>query len=324
MRFHSNLTTRVLFKCIVSAILCLLVSVVTFAQVQDSGRRSAQADLFDKPTFSPSLARELDKRIAKLDSEYWDERIQAADWLRSLDIHTVILEDMLDASYLSNEQKHQLLAITSDRILRAPVGAIGISMEFVIDEEIASVRVTGLIAGMPGEKVLKINDLITSINGKKIESNDSLRKVISAYRPGNILKIELNREGDNKEVQTLLVELELADATRLNDNGRHSGSVERDRKIKADILVATKAPPPVFLDVPNFLSLAEQHPSVLELRRQLEDIQKGKLERTSELEEKWKQTLAKLFEQARDPHVGISERNRRREIYMKYLELLNR
>ncbi|MFM1878812.1 MAG: hypothetical protein RLZZ241_1678 [Bacteroidota bacterium] len=54
------------------------------------------------------------------------------------------------------------------------------------------------------EAGIEPGDIITSVNGKEINSSPRLQEVIAGYRPGDRLKVELRRAGAIKNVQVIL------------------------------------------------------------------------------------------------------------------------
>jgi serine protease Do len=78
----------------------------------------------------------------------------------------------------------------------------------------------------PGAKAgLKVGDVITGINGKKIEDSGQLQVTVSQQRPGTKIEMEINRDGKSMSVP---VTLEALDAR----NGEHAQSGETHGKAR--------------------------------------------------------------------------------------------
>jgi PDZ domain-containing protein len=58
-----------------------------------------------------------------------------------------------------------------------------------------NITIADLDASAPAAKVLRKGDVITSIDGEQITSNDQLHSAITKHKPGDVLKIGLKRKG---------------------------------------------------------------------------------------------------------------------------------
>lgn len=67
----------------------------------------------------------------------------------------------------------------------------------------------GVVPGSPAEKAgLKEKDVIISINGKKLSQQQTLADLISIYRPGDTIELEVVRDGVVKKIELTLSEYE--------------------------------------------------------------------------------------------------------------------
>lgn len=83
--------------------------------------------------------------------------------------------------------------------------AIGVALSHVpLDGQESSVFITGYAADTPAGAVLRIGDEILSLGGEEITSTDDLARVMAGTRPGDVVPIEVERNG---EVLALEVEL---------------------------------------------------------------------------------------------------------------------
>ena len=70
--------------------------------------------------------------------------------------------------------------------------------------------IQGVVEGSPAEKAgLQKNDIVTHINGEKIESAADLKSKVSASKPGDVLELEIWRKG-----QTVKLELTVGEQTQ--------------------------------------------------------------------------------------------------------------
>jgi len=68
--------------------------------------------------------------------------------------------------------------------------------------------VVNVIAGSPAEKAgLEIGDIIFKVDSKEItQDNGGLAKVISGKKPGDVINLDINRNGDNIKASVTLSE----------------------------------------------------------------------------------------------------------------------
>src|SRR5439155_21391442 len=96
-------------------------------------------------------------------------------------------------------------------------GYIGASVQTLTPELAEAMKLKGEATGAlvgevtpksPAEKAgIKTGDVITSVNGKKIDDARQLRLMIGSMVPGTRVKIEVNREGQKKTFDVDLAEL---------------------------------------------------------------------------------------------------------------------
>jgi serine protease Do len=75
--------------------------------------------------------------------------------------------------------------------------------------------VAGIEKGTPADKAgIKSQDVITKVNGKKIESYDSFRNEIAAMKPGNSVKLSVDRNGKSIEIDATLSERPMTETAK--------------------------------------------------------------------------------------------------------------
>lgn len=96
-------------------------------------------------------------------------------------------------------------------------------------KDTSGVLVSNVLAGSAAEKAgLKRGDVITAINGEKIEDSNVLRNKIAGTLPGTEIKLTVQREGGTQELTATLDELETnsnpANPASKNDDDDGSGA----------------------------------------------------------------------------------------------------
>jgi S1-C subfamily serine protease len=67
------------------------------------------------------------------------------------------------------------------------------------------VAVDMVVPGGPSDKAgMKAGDVITQFNGKKVENQDNIRKILQEKKPGDKVKVEVLREGETQELEVTL------------------------------------------------------------------------------------------------------------------------
>src|SRR6266480_1339051 len=101
-------------------------------------------------------------------------------------------------------------------------GYIGASLQTLTPELAEAMKFkgqpTGALVGevtpkSPSEKAgMKTGDVITSVNGKKISDSREVRLMIGSMAPGTKVQIEVNREGQSKNINVELAEMPAGEA----------------------------------------------------------------------------------------------------------------
>ena len=75
-------------------------------------------------------------------------------------------------------------------------------------DDTRGVLVGGVQSGGPADKAgIKVGDIITAVNGEKVEDGNALRNRVAAAAPGSEVKLSLLRKSGNEEVSVTLGEL---------------------------------------------------------------------------------------------------------------------
>src|SRR5438093_7000677 len=131
------------------------------------------------------------------------------------------------------------------RVIR---GYIGASVQTLTPELAAAMKLKGEVSGAlvgevspkaPAEKAgIKTGDVITSVNGKKIDDARQLRLMIGSMVPGTRVKIEVNREGQKKTFDVDLAEMPAGAAGPVPEASPEQGAEPEKSTVFGGIVVA--------------------------------------------------------------------------------------
>ena len=119
----------------------------------------------------------------------------------------------------SNMAKSVMEQLLKDGKVRR--GMLGVNIQNLTDDtakalelkDTAGVLVSNVQPGSAAEKAgIKRGDIITAINGEKIEDTNVLRNKVAGTLPGTEIKLSIVRDGESKELSALLEEFEAASA----------------------------------------------------------------------------------------------------------------
>jgi len=238
--------------CTLSITVLLTMLPLRAASAQQPGQPEsndpATAQTNTVPSASELTNIQIDPRLRRLvrqlDDPIYETRHTATVQLREMDIDRKQFYALLEEQTLTVEQRHRLVDIVRYRLLHAPRGALGISMMSgnLAGNPNSGVRVTGLVPGMPAERVLKRQDRITHIDGKAIESADQLVDLVQGKRPGDTIQLTIERNGETTDVELVL------GSTRTIEQREASGGgplrVSETRRREARHVLSRFAPQP--------------------------------------------------------------------------------
>ena len=135
---------------------------------------------------------ELVRLARALDAEAYADRRAAREAIVARKPQPDELMALLLRTDLGDEARHQLVGLLRDRILYAPRGALGIRMENAAAPE-AGVRISGLVPGMPAEKVLKVGDILVRVNDAPLRTTFDLVSAVQSLPPGVEVKVVVRR-----------------------------------------------------------------------------------------------------------------------------------
>lgn len=102
-------------------------------------------------------------------------------------------------------------------------GMLGVNIQDVTEDNskalelkaTSGVLVSNVKSGSSADKAgVQRNDVITAINGEKMEDGNALRNKVAGTLPGTAIKITVNRDGKEMELTATLDELDTADAKK--------------------------------------------------------------------------------------------------------------
>ncbi|MFM7261419.1 MAG: PDZ domain-containing protein [bacterium] len=167
---------------------------------------------------------ELVRLARALDAEHYSDRSAARTAILARRPSQNELMALLLRRDLGDEARQALIGILRERILKSPRGALGIRMETMLMRE-EGVRITGVIAGMPAEKVLQVGDLVVEVNGSALRDRNDLIRVVQSLEPGDEVRVKVRRVRRD-EAGKVIVDENGAEATETLDVKMRLGSTE--------------------------------------------------------------------------------------------------
>jgi hypothetical protein len=233
---------------------------------------------------------ELVRLARQFDAETFAERDSAREQILARKPSPAEIMALLLRRDLSIDARHGLVAILEERILNAPRGALGIRMDGPLMRE-PGVRVTGLVAGMPGERVLRIGDLISAIDGRPLLDRSDLIRSVQSLAPGVEIELDVRRTmrdaegrvlvGDDGRERTeqLKLSLRLGSTDDLDERGDPPGggaanAMSGVRRLQVEEAQRRFLPKPTVVEFPERAAPPEREPANPEsLRKQLAALQ---------------------------------------------------
>jgi serine protease Do len=111
-------------------------------------------------------------------------------------------------------------------------GKLGVTVQLITSDlaaslgmsEVRGVIVSGVDSGGPADRAgIKQGDVITAINGRPVEDNNSLRNQVASTQPGTEVTMTVRRDGSEQEMRVKLGELPVA-ASQAGSNRSEGGS----------------------------------------------------------------------------------------------------
>lgn len=176
------------------------------------------------------VSADLVRLARQFDAESFAERASAREQLVARKAAPNELMALLLRHDLSNDARNAIVSVLEQRIMEAPRGALGIRMEGPLMRS-TGVRVTGLVPGMPAERVLQVGDLISSVDGQPLMDRSDLIRAVQSLPPGVEVDLVVRRTkrdaegkvmvGDDglERIDELKVKLRLGSTEDLNERG---------------------------------------------------------------------------------------------------------
>ncbi len=276
---------------------------------------------------SPYLRPAFEDALNHLTADNWLERDAAESWLEETSVPDDVFAGLARTVELSSEQRHRMVAVLRDRILNRHRGAMGIRMLTVQE----GVQVMEVLTNMPSWGLLKVNDIIVSIDGGMVRDNSDLERLLDPHRPGDVIQVTVRRRTANEppvpaqppaEDELISFEIRLTDDARFDEEEQLKRRQAREED--AQRMVALYAPRPTnsLTLPPRTGSESAEHAAITVLRSQMEAyLRADDFERTT-FETQWRIMRDLLLAEAQAPGLSDDERLRRWEIHQQYIELL--
>ena len=93
--------------------------------------------------------------------------------------------------------------------------------------ETVGALVTTVMPDSPAEKAgLKVNDVVVSVDGDKVDEERTLRDRLFAYEPGDIVKLEVMRDGVSTEIEVTLEQMPMSSGFPFSNQQGHNFQFE--------------------------------------------------------------------------------------------------
>lgn len=147
-------------------------------------------------------ADSLDQLITQLASPTLAEREAATyDLLGSNTIPLRQIEQALQHTPLTHEQRRRLTAVAHARFVQNPHGAIGVQFN---TRDRSGLVIAKTFDEFPSARVLKEGDLLLAINGVTLRSITDVRRLVTSRGPGETVTMSIIRDGEQQEVRVTL------------------------------------------------------------------------------------------------------------------------
>jgi hypothetical protein len=144
--------------------------------------------------------------VSQLDDASYDRREAAAQLLASDEVDNQQLLALLAGDSLSPEQRYRLVEVVETRIIRTPRGAVGIQIDMgmgVGPNGLLELRVNGLVPGLPAEKVLRIGDRISHVDGQPLRAQQDFTTIVQMKKPGEKVTLRVKRNRTDEQGRLL-------------------------------------------------------------------------------------------------------------------------
>jgi PDZ domain len=139
-----------------------------------------------------TVAPELVRLARALDADAFADRVAARTAIVARKPMPDELMALLQRKDLGDEARQQLVGILRNRILYAPRGALGIRMENAAQLD-GGVRITGLVPGMPAERLFQAGDIVRKVNDVVLRNTADLVNAVQSLPPGVEVKLVVRR-----------------------------------------------------------------------------------------------------------------------------------
>ena len=139
-----------------------------------------------------TVAPELVRLARALDADAFADRVAARTAIVARKPMPDELMALLQRKDLADEARQQLVGILRNRILYAPRGALGIRMENAAQLD-GGVRITGLVPGMPAERLFQAGDIVRKVNDVVLRNTADLVNAVQSLPPGVEVKLVVRR-----------------------------------------------------------------------------------------------------------------------------------
>jgi hypothetical protein len=214
----------------------------------------ALAERADDRTFAVAKVKELDSDLVRV-------RENAEDALRSWARNQTDRVLSLIEPGATAEQRERLLSLARSVFESSARGAMGVSFGIVngqfgnFEDEVfdGGIPIDGPVKGFDSERVIKPGDLLLSIDGVRVRTNIEARVQIVSHDAGQVVRLEIEREGKVLQLPLRLGNWGDLNATRGTRelSPEHKDAAFRSRLARVNPALLTLDTKPVLHPVPG-------------------------------------------------------------------------
>lgn len=189
-------------------------------------------------TTQPETVEDRFARLVRdLGSPAYEAREAASEAIdQDIDLDLRLVEAELRRSTLDLEQRQRLEALARQMFLRAPRGALGVQFGTEVEGG-AQIQSTVIEEGFTAHEVLRPGDIITSVDGVAIASQDDMRSEILSRDAGQRMTLSVRRGGE-----TIVVDVTLGPFSALRNASAPQGAFEAAWRLRRERVGANPTP----------------------------------------------------------------------------------
>jgi hypothetical protein len=160
--------------------------------------QSIDGDLLARVEVKRPNIQSLKDLVKRLGNDDWATREAASRELTSTMISLSMIEEMLQGSELSSEQRQRLQAAGYASFASSDRGALGVSFDARQAE--GGIGIGRCEPGFHSHEVLRAGDIIRQIDGKPVQDLYDVRPNVITKDPGETVELDVLRDGEMQQI----------------------------------------------------------------------------------------------------------------------------